>query len=380
MALLESVFGKGPAEATQLMLHIHRTGSGVAGVYVLEVAETKVATVHRMAERRATRCAPEWRQNEPRSTASCSSRSRPPLREAMPRRHAYLTRRAPALRAAPRRRAATRCCATPARACGALKGELDAASWTSEVEKLPDGRSREHQQTLAFHRVIEARSRTRTSAEKDEVEAGDLLAAIFQEPDSHAVRCCAAQGVTRLDVLQYVSHGDRRSSARRARRGARGPAGERARRAARTSSRPIRSQAFATEPHRARAREGKLDPLIGREHELERTVHILARRRKNNPIFVGETRRRQDRARRGPRAAHRAGRRARRPARRRDLRARHRRAARRHALPRRLRGALQGADGGRARAAEAHPVHRRDPHDPRRGRRRRARPSTPRTC
>jgi ATP-dependent Clp protease adaptor protein ClpS len=50
VALLESVFGKGPAEATQVMLHIHRKGSGVAGVYVLEVAETKVATVHRMAE------------------------------------------------------------------------------------------------------------------------------------------------------------------------------------------------------------------------------------------------------------------------------------------------------------------------------------------
>jgi len=50
VALLESVFAMGPAEATQIMLHIHRKGSGVAGVYVLEVAETKVATVHRMAE------------------------------------------------------------------------------------------------------------------------------------------------------------------------------------------------------------------------------------------------------------------------------------------------------------------------------------------
>jgi ATP-dependent Clp protease adaptor protein ClpS len=50
VALLESVFGMGPSEATQTMLHIHRKGSGVAGVYVLEVAETKVATVHRMAE------------------------------------------------------------------------------------------------------------------------------------------------------------------------------------------------------------------------------------------------------------------------------------------------------------------------------------------
>ena len=52
VAVLESVFGKSPAEATQIMLHVHRNGAGVAGVYVLELAETKVATVHRMAEER----------------------------------------------------------------------------------------------------------------------------------------------------------------------------------------------------------------------------------------------------------------------------------------------------------------------------------------
>ncbi len=52
VAVLEQVFSKGPAEATQIMLNIHRSGQGIAGVYVLEVAETKVATVHRMAEER----------------------------------------------------------------------------------------------------------------------------------------------------------------------------------------------------------------------------------------------------------------------------------------------------------------------------------------
>ena len=52
VVLLEQVFGKGPAEATQLMMQIHKTGQGIAGVYVLEIAETKVATVHRMSEQR----------------------------------------------------------------------------------------------------------------------------------------------------------------------------------------------------------------------------------------------------------------------------------------------------------------------------------------
>ncbi len=161
-------------------------------------------------------------------------------------------------------------------------------SWLErEVEKHPEGKARETVQTLAFHRVLESALAQAESAEKEEVGAGDLLAAILQEPDSHAVSLLRAQEVSRLDVLRYVSHGEsklRPTKATRAERAAsgEGTAGE--------------EQEAPTDPLRAFAANlselaaaGRLDPLIGRDNEIERAIHVLARRRKNNPIFVGES-------------------------------------------------------------------------------------------
>jgi len=134
-------------------------------------------------------------------------------------------------------------------------------------------------QTLAFHRVIKAALHNAAGAEKEEVEAGDLLSAILGEPDSHAVALLHAQDVSRLDVTKFVSHGIRKPRAGRAGAGAlleeEGAPDD-----------PL--TAFATELTQ-RAAQGQLDPLVGRESELDRAVHILARRRKNNPIFVGES-------------------------------------------------------------------------------------------
>jgi ATP-dependent Clp protease ATP-binding subunit ClpA len=167
-----------------------------------------------------------------------------------------------------------------------LKGELE-KFLDEEVEKLPENGSRQLQQTLAFHRVIEAAVHQATSAEKDEVEAGDLIAALFQEPDSHAVVLLRAHGVTRLDVLKFVSHGIAKNGAARRDEGG-GLAHEGTVEGGEDELPEDPLEAFATDLT-AKAREGALDPLVGRETELERTVHILARRRKNNPIFVGET-------------------------------------------------------------------------------------------
>ena len=159
-----------------------------------------------------------------------------------------------------------------------------------ELEKLPEETGR-LEQTLAFHRVMQSALQHAESAEQDEVEAGDLLAAIFQEPDAHATQLLRAQGVTRLDVVKYVSHGV--SKLRRdgpgdgGREGAGagpGPGGDPGEEG--LPGDPL--EAFA-ENLTERARAGELDPLVGREAELERSVHILARRRKNNPIYVGET-------------------------------------------------------------------------------------------
>ena len=167
-----------------------------------------------------------------------------------------------------------------------LKGELE-KFLDEEVEKLPEGGNRQLQQTLAFHRVIEAAVHQATSSEKDEVEAGDLIAALFQEPDSHAVALLRAHGVTRLDVLKFVSHGIAKDGAPRRDDGT-APAHEMPLEGGEDDLPEDPIEAFASDLT-ARAREGGLDPLVGRETELERTVHILARRRKNNPIFVGET-------------------------------------------------------------------------------------------
>ncbi|MEN8159521.1 MAG: ATP-dependent Clp protease ATP-binding subunit ClpA, partial [Myxococcota bacterium] len=156
-----------------------------------------------------------------------------------------------------------------------------------EVEKHPDDREgRETVQTLAFHRVIESALGQAESAEKEEVDAGDLLAAILQEPDSHAVSLLRAQEVSRLDVLRYISHGESklRPSPRRREGAPSGPG------AATDEGEvpPDPLKAFASNLSELAA-AGRLDPLIGRDTEIERAIHVLARRRKNNPIFVGES-------------------------------------------------------------------------------------------
>jgi ATP-dependent Clp protease ATP-binding subunit ClpA len=165
-----------------------------------------------------------------------------------------------------------------------LRAELE-KFLDEEVEKLPEGGGRQLQQTLAFHRVIQHALQHADTAEKPEVEAGDLLASLFQEPDSHAVSLLRGQGVSRLDVLKFVSHGISKLAPREDRAE---PAHQRTAEGADEDLPEDPLEAFASNLTE-RARAGALDPLVGRERELERCVHILARRRKNNPIFVGET-------------------------------------------------------------------------------------------
>jgi ATP-dependent Clp protease ATP-binding subunit ClpA len=96
------------------------------------------------------------------------------------------------------------------RACGANLRALRAALqrfFDEDLEKEPGDAPVEGRQTLAFHRVVQRTLHHVVGAEKEEADAGDLLAAILQEPDSHAVALLREQGVSRLDVLRYVSHG-----------------------------------------------------------------------------------------------------------------------------------------------------------------------------
>jgi ATP-dependent Clp protease ATP-binding subunit ClpA len=156
------------------------------------------------------------------------------------------------------------------------------------IQKLPPGSRRPPQQTLAFRRVLQTAVVHVQSAGKDEAGVGDMIAALMREARSHAVELLGGQGVTRLDVLNFISHGVRKSPPREREGEGEGeapaPGGE-----GEEPSAPARDPlaAFATNLSE-RARAGKLDPVIGRAAEMKRALEVLCRRRKNNPVFVGE--------------------------------------------------------------------------------------------
>jgi ATP-dependent Clp protease ATP-binding subunit ClpA len=171
--------------------------------------------------------------------------------------------------------------------CGAdlesLRAQLE-AFFSEEMTPLPAKAVATLQQTPAFERLLQRAYLHVQHSGKNEVDAGDVLAAMFEEEDSHAAFFLQTDGVTRLDVLNYVSHGiskfDRLDDTEDPDDDEEGEDGERE---------PKRSAlASFTTNLNERAAAGRIDPLIGRTGELRRTVRVLCRRRKNNPVFVGE--------------------------------------------------------------------------------------------
>ncbi len=176
-------------------------------------------------------------------------------------------------------------------ACGADLGLLrrNLNSYLDEsIEKLPRGQEREPEQTVAFRRVLQAAIMHVQSAQRQEAHVGDILAAILQQPKTHAASMLGEQGVARLDVLEYLSHGITKtpivegSDADADRNGGLAGSGEPG---SATSKDPLSAYCLDLT---ARARQGLLDPLIGRTEELQRTIEVLGRRRKNNTVFVGD--------------------------------------------------------------------------------------------
>ncbi|MGD2269376.1 MAG: ATP-dependent Clp protease ATP-binding subunit ClpA [Desulfobacterales bacterium] len=148
------------------------------------------------------------------------------------------------------------------------------------LERVPEGTEYVLQQTIAFQRVIQRAVNHVRSAEKQEVEVSDILASIFMEKDSHAVYFLHEEGITRLDVLDYISHEVSRNQFEES------PGGlVKTKKDGKKKTDLL--EAFTLDLVQ-RAAEGKLDPLIGRELEIERTMQVLCRRRKNNPVFVGD--------------------------------------------------------------------------------------------
>jgi len=169
-------------------------------------------------------------------------------------------------------------------ACGAnldlLRKELQ-AFLVETTPLIPAGVKRDTQPTLGFQRVLQRAAFHVQSAGKKEVNGANILVAIFSEQDSQAVYLLGKQDISRLDVVNFISHGisklhDEPDAAPRGQ--AEGEEGE-------SSANPL--EKYAANLNEL-AKKGKIDPLIGRKDEVERTIQVLCRRRKNNPLLVGE--------------------------------------------------------------------------------------------
>lgn len=171
-------------------------------------------------------------------------------------------------------------------ACGcnvnALRGEL--TRFIDEtISLIPDGIQRETQPTLGFQRVLQRAVFHVQASDKKEVTGANLFVALFSEQDSHAVYLLNKQDITRLDVVNYLAHGV--SKIEQQQRKEIGEDTDNERGAGEAISSPL--EKYATNLNEE-ALKGNIDPLIGRELEVERTIQVLCRRRKNNPLLVGE--------------------------------------------------------------------------------------------
>ncbi len=173
------------------------------------------------------------------------------------------------------------------RACAANIDELRKALGdfiTAHTPTVAGAEEIDTQPTLGFQRVIQRAILHVQSSGKKEVTGANVLVAIFGEKDSHAVYVLHQQGVTRLDVVNFISHGITKTPQGKEQKAGAGPEQE--------SGGDDQQSGGALETYtqnlNAQALLGKIDPLIGRDRELERVIQTLCRRRKNNPLLVGE--------------------------------------------------------------------------------------------
>ncbi len=143
------------------------------------------------------------------------------------------------------------------------------------------------QQTIGFQRMIQRAINHARSAEKSEVNLGDILASIFQEKDSHAAFYLESEGITRLDVLKYISHSSEPDKKAKSGQDLSQRMFPQADPKPKRQKKKDPLEAFTTNLLQ-KAMDNKIDPLIGRENEMDRVMQVLCRRRKNNPILVGD--------------------------------------------------------------------------------------------
>ncbi len=188
--------------------------------------------------------------------------------------------------------------ATVLRACGVDLDKLR-ADLTEFLDKdlhgLGSDRPAEPKPTAGFQRVVQRAAIHVQSSGRDEVTGANVLVALFSERESHAVYFLQLQDMTRLDAVNFISHGIAKAPGRTAGRGAQGAPSassndsggehEREEKGGRRSQDALSTYCVNLNK---KAQSGKIDPLIGRELEIERTIQILCRRTKNNPLYVGD--------------------------------------------------------------------------------------------
>ena len=164
-----------------------------------------------------------------------------------------------------------------------IKRNLD-SFFKEKMTTMDEGKDYVLQQTIGFQRMIQRAVNHARSAEKREVNLGDLLASIFLEKDSHAAYYLESEGITRLDILKYISHEKQTGKSSKTKPGTG---------SGKTATQPGIGKktdplALYTNDLVKKAELGKIDPIIGRISELDRTMQVLCRRRKNNPVLVGD--------------------------------------------------------------------------------------------
>ncbi|MEO0437821.1 MAG: ATP-dependent Clp protease ATP-binding subunit ClpA [Pseudomonadota bacterium] len=176
------------------------------------------------------------------------------------------------------------------KACGAqlsgLRGDL-VEFIDSTTPLIPeDEQERETQPTLGFQRVLQRAVFHVQSSGKSEVTGANVLVAIFSEQESQAVYFLKTQSISRLDVVNYITHGISKVEEGNDESGAERESVNSEQAPEEAENNPL--DTFATNLNEE-AQEGRIDPLIGRTQEVERVIQVLARRRKNNPLLVGES-------------------------------------------------------------------------------------------
>ena len=172
------------------------------------------------------------------------------------------------------------------RACGGNVEDLRrhlTAYLDEQVPRLPPNSKVDTQPTIGFQRVIQRAVLHVQGVGKKEVTGANVLVAIYGEKESHAVYFLHRQNISRFDVVNYISHGISKVTGENAGESPAAEEGEEG--TAPVERKPLDVFCLNLNEH---ARAGKIDPLIGRDKEVERTIQVLCRRRKNNPLFVGE--------------------------------------------------------------------------------------------